>query len=53
MARGPQKPLEVDVLRHDAAERPNIRTAEFGSVMRRLGRGRTGRRRTCRIWKCA
>jgi adenine-specific DNA-methyltransferase len=29
-----KKPIDVEVLRHDAARRRNIPTAEFESVMR-------------------
>jgi len=34
MPRAPKKPIEVEALRHDAATRKNIPTAEFESVMR-------------------
>lgn len=32
MARKPKKPIEVKTLRHEAAKRPNIPTAEFTAV---------------------
>ncbi len=34
MAKKPKKPLEVEALKHEAATRKNIPTAEFESVMR-------------------
>jgi adenine-specific DNA-methyltransferase len=34
VAASPKKPLDVEALRHDAAKRKNIPTAEFESVMR-------------------
>jgi adenine-specific DNA-methyltransferase len=34
VAASPKKPLDVEALRHDAARRKNIPTAEFESVMR-------------------